>query len=83
MANDFRDPSNINRHTLFEAASGQLGEIEPAAAQRFPSDFTPLLPYASAGALSLVITALIVAGYHRVLPRAMEIPSAINPSAIA
>ena len=39
--------------------------------------------YTSAAALSLVTTALTVAGYQRVLPREVAMPSAINPSAIA
>ena len=39
--------------------------------------------YTSAAALSLVTTARMVAGYQRVLPRAVGIPSAIRPSAIA
>jgi len=39
--------------------------------------------YARTAALSLVITALIVAGNQRVLPRAVGIPSAISPLAIA
>jgi hypothetical protein len=39
--------------------------------------------YASAAALSLIVTALMVAGNQCVLPRAVGILSAINPAAIA
>jgi hypothetical protein len=42
-----------------------------------------VLLYESAAALSLVVTALIVAENQRFLPRALGIPSAIRPSAIA
>jgi hypothetical protein len=74
------DPMQRGR---LSALLAELPGIEPAAAQRFPSDLCHLHHYASAAALSLVITALIVAGNQRVLPRAVGIPSAINPSAIA
>lgn len=45
--------------------------------------FGPRARYRSAAALSLVATALIVAGYQRVLPRAVRMSSAIRSSAIA
>jgi hypothetical protein len=49
-----------------------------------PVTFDPAATYASAAAaLSLVTTALIVAGNQRVLPRTVGLPSAIRPSAIA
>ena len=38
--------------------------------------------YLSVTALSLIVTALIVAGNQRALPRAVGIPASINPSAI-
>jgi hypothetical protein len=40
-------------------------------------------PYRSAAALSLVTTALTVAGYQVAFFRAVRMPSAISPSAIA
>jgi hypothetical protein len=57
--------------------------IETRCSPTFSVNITQLLTYVSAAALWLIVTALIVAGNQRVLPRAVGIPSAINPSAIA
>jgi hypothetical protein len=62
--------------------------MKPASAVAEFGPYTPvsmiqLMPYTSAAALSLIVTALIVAGNQRVFPRAVGMPSAISPSAIA
>jgi hypothetical protein len=68
---------------LISGISVELSGIEIAAAQWLPSGLILCARYASAAALSLLVTALIVAGNQRVFPRAVGIPSSINPSAIA
>src|SRR4029077_20000656 len=66
------------------AVARQIGSARMlSAAPSCASMLHHVLLYESAAALSLVVTALIVAGNQRFLPRAVGIPSAIRPSAIA
>jgi hypothetical protein len=60
----------------------ELPENEPAI-KTVAVHFHRLFLTTSAAALSLVNTALIVAGYQQLLPRTVGTLSAIRPSAIA